>query len=152
MDAIDREILRIVQKDASLSIAEIAARVGLSQTPCWKRLQRLEASGVIVRRIALLDPLKLGLGITVFVAVELDDHSGKTLARFAAAIATMDEVMESYRMAGDVDFLLRVVAPDTAAFDSFYKRLIETMPLKKVTSRVALQTVKAETAFPIAAR
>ncbi len=151
MDAIDRKILRVVQKDASLSIAEIASRVGLSQTPCWKRLQRLEATGVIKRRIAVLDPVKLGLGITVFVAIEVGDHSGKALAHFATEIAAMDEVMDFYRMAGDVDFMLRVVAPDTAAFDSFYKRLIETMPLKKVTSRFALESIKAETAFPIAA-
>jgi Lrp/AsnC family transcriptional regulator len=150
MDGIDKKILRIVQKDAALSIAEIASRVGLSQTPCWKRLQRLEATGVIKRRIAVLDPQKLGLGITVFVAIEVGDHSGKTLTRFAAEIAAMDEVMDFYRMAGDVDFMLRVVAPDTAAFDTFYKRLIETMPLKKVTSRFALETVKAETAYPIA--
>lgn len=150
MDGIDKKILRIVQRDASLSIAEIASRVGLSQTPCWKRLQRLEATGVIKRRIAVLDPVKLGLGITVFVAIEVGDHSGKTLTRFAAEIAAMDEVMDFYRMAGDVDFMLRVVAPDTAAFDQFYRRLIEMMPLKKVTSRFALETVKAETAFPIA--
>jgi Lrp/AsnC family transcriptional regulator len=151
MDAIDRKILRVVQKDASLSIAEIASRVGLSQTPCWKRLQRLEASGVIKRRIAVLDPVKLGLGITVFVAIEVGDHSGKALTHFATEIAAMDEVMDFYRMAGDVDFMLRVVASDTAAFDLFYKRLIETMPLKKVTSRFALESIKAETAFPIAA-
>jgi Lrp/AsnC family transcriptional regulator len=149
MDAIDKKILRIIQKDASLSISEIASRVGLSQTPCWKRLQRLEATGVIKRRVAVLDPAKLGIGITVFVAIEVGDHSGKTLAHFATQIAAMDEVMDFYRMAGDVDFMLRVVAPDTAAFDQFYKRLIDTMPLKKVTSRFALETVKEETAFPI---
>jgi Lrp/AsnC family transcriptional regulator len=150
MDAIDKKILRIVQKDASLPISEIAAMVGLSQTPCWKRLQRLEATGVIKRRIAVLDPTKLGLGVTVFVAIEVGDHSGKSLARFASEIAAMDEVMDFYRMAGDVDFMLRVVAPDTAAFDSFYKQLIEMMPLKKVTSRFALENIKAETAYPIA--
>jgi Lrp/AsnC family transcriptional regulator len=149
MDAIDKKILRIIQKDASLSISEIASRVGLSQTPCWKRLQRLEASGVIKRRVAVLDPAKLGIRITVFVAIEVGDHSGKTLAHFAAQMAAMDEVMDIYRLAGDVDFMLRVVAPDTAAFDLFYKRLIDTMPLKKVTSRVALETMKEETAFPI---
>jgi Lrp/AsnC family transcriptional regulator len=149
MDVIDRKILRVVQKDASLSIAEIASRVGLSQTPCWKRLHRLEAMGVIKRRIALLDPLKLGLGITVFVAIEVGDHSAKALARFATELAAMDEVMDFYRMAGDVDFMLRVVASDTAAFDDFYKRLIEMMPLKKVTSRFALESIKTETAFPI---
>ncbi len=150
MDAIDRQILRIVQKDASLAVREIAAQAGLSQTACWKRLQRLDASGVIKRRVALLDPLKLGLGLTAFVSVQVGDHSGKSIARFTAEIAAMEEVMECYRMAGDVDYGLRVVVPDAAAFDVFYKRLIETIPLKNVTSRFALENVKSETAFPIA--
>ncbi|WP_198017239.1 Lrp/AsnC family transcriptional regulator [Methylocapsa acidiphila] len=150
LDAIDKRILRIVQKDASLSISEIANRVGLSQTPCWKRLQRLEASGVIRRRIAVLDPSKLGLGITVFVSIQVDDHSGKALARIASDLAAMEEVMDVYRLAGDVDYVLRVVAHDTSAFDAFYKRLIEIVPLKNVTSRFALENIKSETAFPIA--
>jgi len=149
MDVIDKRILRIVQYDVSLSIREISTKVGLSQTPCWKRLQRLDAAGVIKRRIALLDPAKLGLGLTVFVSVEVGDHSSKTLARFAAEIAAMGEVMEFYRLAGDVDYVLRVVVPDTEAFDAFYKRLVETLPLKKVTSRIALENIKSETAFPI---
>src|SRR5674536_116103 len=105
MDMIDKRILRILQKDASLSIGEIAVQVGLSQTPCWKRLQRLGASGVIKRRIALLDPLKLGLGLTAFVSIEVGDHGGKALVRFAAEIAAMEEVMDFYRMAGDVDYV-----------------------------------------------
>ncbi|MGA3339123.1 MAG: Lrp/AsnC family transcriptional regulator [Methylocella sp.] len=149
MDLIDKRILRIVQRDARQSIGQIATQVGLSQTPCWKRLQRLDASGVIKRRIALLDPVKLGLGLTVLVSIEVGDHAGKALARFAAEVAAMDEVMEFYRVAGDVDYFLRVVVPDAAAFDAFYMRLIETMPLKKVTSRFALENIKSETAFPI---
>ncbi|PNG25975.1 Lrp/AsnC family transcriptional regulator [Methylocella silvestris] len=150
LDPIDRRILRIVQTDASLSIHEIASRVGLSQTPCWKRLQRLEAAGVIKRRIAILDPIKLGLGITVFVTIEVGDHSGQGLERFSAALAAMDEVMDFYRTAGDVDYILRVVVADTATFDDFYKRLIALAPLKNVTSRFALENIKSETAFPIA--
>jgi Lrp/AsnC family transcriptional regulator len=149
LDAIDRRILRIIQKDASISINEIGLRVGLSQTPCWKRLQRLEAAGVIKRRIALLDPMKLGLGITVFVTIQVGDHATAALNRFASEIGAMDEVMDFYRMAGDVDYILRVVVPDTAAFDDFYKRLIEIIPLKNVTSRFALESIKCETAFPI---
>jgi Lrp/AsnC family transcriptional regulator len=149
MDAIDKRILHIVQKDVSLSIREISTQVGLSQTPCWKRLQRLDAAGVIKRRIALLDPMKLGLGLTVFVSVEVGDHSSPALARFAAEIAAMGEVMEFYRLAGEVDYVLRVVVPDAAAFDEFYKRLIESIPLKKVISRFALENIKSETAFPI---
>lgn len=149
MDVIDKRILRLVQKDARLSIGQIANQVGLSQTPCWKRLQKLDASGVIKRRIALLDPAKLGLSLTVLVSIEVGDHANKSLTRFATEIAAMDEVMEFYRLAGDVDYFLRVVVPDAAAFDIFYKRLIEIMPLKKVTSRFALENIKSETAFPI---
>jgi Lrp/AsnC family transcriptional regulator len=149
MDLIDKLILRIVQKDARMSIGQIATQVGLSQTPCWKRLQRLDSSGVIKRRIALLDPVKLGLGLTVLVSIEVGDHAGKSLTRFAAEIAAMEEVMEFYRLAGDVDYFLRVVVPDAPAFDAFYKRLIEILPLKKVTSRFALENIKSETAFPI---
>ncbi len=149
MDTIDKRILRIVQKDVSLPICVIATQAGLSRTACWKRLRRLDAAGVIKRRVALLDPLKLGLGLTAFVSVQVGDHSGKAIARFAAEITAMEEVMECYRMAGDVDYGLRVVVPDAAAFDVFYKRLIETIPLKNVTSRFALENVKSETAFPI---
>lgn len=149
MDATDRKILQIVQTDSSLSIAAIAAKVGLSQTPCWKRIQKLEAEGIIRRRIALLDPQKLGLGITVFVTIEVGEHAHDKLDQFAQSISAMDEVLDLYRMAGDVDYLLKVIVADTKSFDAFYKRLIETLPLKKVTSRFALESIKAETALPI---
>jgi Lrp/AsnC family transcriptional regulator len=149
MDAIDRKILAVVQQDASLSVAEIGQRVGLSSTPCWKRLQRLEADGVILRRVALVDPDKLGLGITVFVSVETGDHSQDWLRRFAEVVTAMPEVMEFYRMAGDVDYMLRVVVPDIAGYDSFYKRLIAAIPLKNVTSRFAMERVKYTTAYPL---
>ena len=109
MDAIDRKILATLQEDASLSVAEIGQRVGLSSTPCWKRIQRLEADGVIQKRVAIVDQDKIGLGITVFVSVETDDHSQEWLGRFADAVSAMPEVMEFYRMAGDVDYMLRVV-------------------------------------------
>src|SRR6187200_3111523 len=102
MDAIDRKILAVVQEDASLSVAEIGSRVGLSSTPCWKRIQRLEAEGVITRRVALVDPAKIGLGITVFVSIETGDHSQEWLTRFAELVGAIPEVMEVYRMAGDV--------------------------------------------------
>jgi Lrp/AsnC family transcriptional regulator len=150
MDAIDRKILAVVQEDASLSVAEIGQRVGLSSTPCWKRLQRLEADGVITRRVALVDPERIGLGITVFVSVETGDHSQDWLERFADVVGDMPEVMEFYRMAGDVDYMLRVVVPDIAGYDTFYKKLIATVPLKNVTSRFAMERIKSTTALPIA--
>jgi Lrp/AsnC family transcriptional regulator len=150
MDAIDRKILAVVQEDASLSVADIGQKVGLSSTPCWKRLQRLEADGVIMRRVALIDPEKIGLGITVFVSVETGDHSQEWLAKFAEVVNAMPEVMEFYRMAGDVDYVLRVVVHDMASYDTFYKKLIATVPLKNVTSRFAMERIKSTTALPIA--
>ena len=149
MDAIDRKILRELQADASLSIAELADRVGLSQTPCWKRIQKLEASGVITGRVALVSPEKLGLGLTVFVSIEAPDHSREWLRRFADTVTAMPEVMEFYRMAGDVDYMLRVVVSDMAAYDNFYKQLIGTIPLKNVTSRFAMERIKSTTALPV---
>jgi Lrp/AsnC family transcriptional regulator len=149
MDGIDRKILAVMQEDASLSVAEIGSRVGLSSTPCWKRIQRLEADGVITRRVALIDPAKIGLGITVFVSVETGDHSQEWLGRFAQEVSSMPEVMEFYRMAGDVDYMLRVVVPDIAGYDTFYKKLIGTVPLKNVTSRFAMEKIKSTTALPI---
>ena len=151
MDRIDVKILDLLQRDSSLSIAEIGTRVGLSQTPCWKRIQKLEAEGVIQRRVAVLDPDKLGLGLTVFVSVQIGDHSQDELDRFARAVDAMPEVLDFYRMAGDIDYLLKVSVPDTAAYDRFYKQLIATIPLKNVTSRFAMERVKATTVLPIAA-
>jgi Lrp/AsnC family transcriptional regulator len=149
MDAIDRKILAVVQENAALPVAEIGARVGLSSTPCWKRLQRLEAEGVILRRVAILDQDKLGFGVTVFVGVETDDHSEGWLNNFAATVSAMPEVMDFYRLAGDVDYILRVVIPDIQAYDAFYKRLIAAVPLKNVTSRFAMERIKSTTALAI---
>src|SRR5437588_5012490 len=149
MDAIDRKILAVVQEDASLSVAEIGSRVGLSSTPCWKRIQRLEADGVIQRRVAVVDQDKLGLGVTVFVSVETGDHSEEWLRRFAEVVSAQPEVMEFYRMAGDVDYMLRVVVPDIQGYDAFYKRLISAVPLNNVTSRFAMERIKLTTALPI---
>ena len=149
MDAIDLKILAVLQKDASLSVAEIGNRVGLSSTPCWKRIQRLEADGVIQRRVAIVDQDRLGLGVTVFVSVETGDHSEEWLKRFADVVSGLPEVMEFYRMAGDVDYMLRVVVPDIPGYDAFYKRLIATVPLKNVTSRFAMEKIKSTTELPI---
>jgi len=149
MDAIDRKILALLQQNASLSIAEVGKRVGLSSTPCWKRIQRMEADGVLVKRVALVDQDRIGLGVTVFVSIETGDHSQDWLDRFAQTIGAMPEVMEFYRMAGDVDYMLRVVVPDIAGYDAFYKRMIAAVPLKNVTSRFAMEKIKFTTALPI---
>ena len=149
MDDVDRKILAILQEDASVSVAEIANQVGLSQTPCWRRIQRLEENGVIQRRVALLDPVAIGLGLTVFVEIESGDHSKEWLDRFAETVVSMPEVMEVHRMAGDVDYLLRVASANMAEFDLFYRKLIALLPLKNVTSRFAMELVKGTTAYPI---
>ena len=149
MDAIDRKIIAVLQDNAALSVADIGQRVGLSSTPCWKRIQRLEADGVIVKRVALIDQDRIGLGISVFVSIVSGDHSQDWLDRFAKTVTAMPEVMEFYRMAGDVDYMLRVVVPDIAGYDAFYKRLIATVPLKNVTSRFAMEKIKSTTALPI---
>src|SRR5438046_5363750 len=149
MDAIDRKILGVLQQDASLSVAEIGNRVGLSSTPCWKRIQRLEAERVITKRVALVDQDKIGLGVTVFVSIETGDHSQEWLDRFATEVGAMPEVMEFYRMAGDVDYMLRVVVPDIQGYDTFYKKLIASVSLKNVTSRFAMEKIKSTTALPI---
>jgi Lrp/AsnC family transcriptional regulator len=149
MDAIDRKILGVLQTDASLSVAEIGRRVGLSSTPCWKRIQKLEADGIIEKRVAVVNQDKVGLGVTVFVSIETDDHSEAWLAKFAELVGAMPEVLEFYRMAGDVDYMLRVVVPDIHGYDRFYKQLIASLPLKNVTSRFAMERIKSTTALPL---
>jgi len=149
MDTIDRKILAVLQENAELSVAEIGSRVGLSSTPCWKRIQRLEAEGVIQKRVALVDQDRIGLGVTIFVSVETGDHSQDWLDRFAQVVGAMPEVMEFYRMAGDVDYMLRVVVADMASYDVFYKKLISAVPLKNVTSRFAMEKIKSTTALPV---
>jgi Lrp/AsnC family transcriptional regulator len=151
MDAVDLKILAILQEDASLSVQEVANRVNLSQTPCWRRIQKLEESGIIARRVAIVDPEKIGFGLSVFVEIETGDHSAAWLERFAAAVLSLPEVMEVYRMAGDVDYLLRIAVSIMADYDTFYRKLIAAVPLKNVTSRFAMERVKFTTAYPVLA-
>jgi Lrp/AsnC family transcriptional regulator len=149
-DATDRAILRLLQRDAGLSLADIAKEVGLTPTPCWKRIRRMEHEGIVTGRVVLLDPEKVGLGVSVFVAIETGDHSAPWIETFADTVAKMPEIVECWRLGGDVDYLLRVVVPDMAAFDAFYRRLTAQVPsLRKVTSRFAMERVKSTTALPI---
>lgn len=143
LDRLDRAILRLLADDASLSLAEVAEKVGLTPTPCWKRIRRMEQDGIILRRVAVLDPAKIGVPVTVFVAVETADHSAQWLERFAAAVADMPQIVDAWRMSGDVDYLLHVVVADIAAYDDFYRRLIAAVPLRNVTSRFAMERLKA---------
>lgn len=151
MDEIDRKLLALLQDDATLSMAQLADAVGLSATPVWKRVQKLEQAGTIQRRVALLEPEHVGVGLIVFVAIEAPEHSSDWMARFHAAIDAMPEVMDAYRMAGEVDYMLRVAVADMSAFDGFYKRLIGAVPLKNVTSRFAMERLKQTTAYPLIA-
>ena len=142
MDRLDREILRLITHDASLSLAQIAERVGLTPTPCWKRIRRMEETGIILRRVTVIDPSKVGLPVSVFVEVETADHSADWLRRFADVVRTMPEIVDAWRMSGDVDYLLHVVVPDIAAYDEFYRRLIGAVPLRNVTSRFSMERLK----------
>lgn len=149
LDLIDRKIAAELMRDATLAVAQIADRVGLSQTPCWKRIQKLEAAGVLTGRVALADPGRLGLALTVFVGIEAPDHSASWREAFVRVLQTMPQVMELHRMAGETDYLLRLSLPDMLAFDVFYKALTEALPIKKVTSGFSMERIIFTTAYPI---
>ncbi len=149
MDRIDRKILAGLQQDASRSVAEIAEQAGLSTTPCWRRIQKLEKDGVIRRRVALLDAAKLNCGVTVFVHLRTSQHNYDWLEKFSKAVERMEEVVEFYRMSGDIDYLLRVVVPDIASYDAVYKRLIKAADFAGVSSSFALEEIKNTTALPL---
>lgn len=149
MDAIDKKILSLLQEDASLTVNELARRVGLSPNPCWRRVQRLEADGVIRKRVTLLNAAALNAGVTVFVAIKTNQHSAAWFKAFAKNINAIPEVMEFYRMSGEVDYLLRVVVPDIAAYDAVYKQLIRTPGLSDVSSSFAMEQIKYTTALPL---
>jgi Lrp/AsnC family transcriptional regulator len=149
LDFIDYKILAILQEDVSASVADVASRVGLSQTPCWKRIQKLESSGVIARRVAILSPEAVGLGLTVYVSIVVGEHSEEWLENFTNQINDMPEVVEFYRMAGDIDYLLKVVAANISQFDEFYKKLLKISTFKNVASRFAMERIKSTTALPL---
>ena len=149
MDRIDLRILDLLQRDATLSTSNIAETVGLSTTPCWRRIQNLEKEGVIARRVALLDRDLLNVGVDAFVAIRTNEHNKRWLDAFAKAVAAFPEVIELYRMSGEVDYLMRVVVPDLAAYDSFYLRLIREADLHDVSSSFAMERIKYTTALPL---
>ena len=149
MDQIDKQILMQLQHNAAQPVADIARKVGLSATPCWRRIQRMEEAGIIRKRVALLDSKAIGVGMSVFVAVRTDQHNSEWLKNFAGLVAEMDEVVEFYRMSGEVDYLLRVVVPDMSAYDSFYRKLIGNVQLTDVSSSFAMEEIKYTTALPL---
>ena len=149
MDRLDHKILACLQEDAGLSVAEIGERVGLSSTPCWRRIRNLEDTGIIERRVALLNRTRLGLDTTVFVAVKTSQHTEEWLQHFADVVAAFPEIVEFYRMSGDVDYLMKVVVADIPAFDAFYKRLIAAVDLSDVSSSFAMEEIKFTTVLPL---
>ncbi len=149
IDSIDRKILELLQQNADLQIAELEDQVGLSQTSCWRRVQRLKELGVIKRGVMLVDREKINVGVTVFVSVRTSTHTQDWIDRFKAAVELIPEVVEFYRMSGDIDYLLRVVVPDIAAYDRVYKRLIANTQLADVSSSFAMEELKFTTALPL---
>ncbi len=149
LDLLDRKILHHLQQDASLTIKELAEKVHLSSTPCWKRIQRMEEVGIIRSRVALLNPEKVGRGITVFLAIKTDKHNAEWSQRFADVMSSFSEIVEIYRMSGEVDYLLRIVVPDIPAYDALYKNIIGKIDLTDMTSMFAMEQMKYTTALPI---
>ena len=149
LDRIDRRILAILQTDSSRSAADIAKEVGLTTTPCWRRIQKLQRDGIIRANVSLLDRERLGLGVDVFVAVKTSEHDAAWLAAFAKTVSQFDEVVECYRMSGDIDYLMRVVVADIDTYDQFYRRLIDEIKLTDVSSSFAMECLKYTTAVPL---
>jgi Lrp/AsnC family transcriptional regulator len=149
LDAIDIKILRILQRDCAIAVADIAKEVGLSTTPCWRRIQKFDQEGIIAARVALLNPKKVKAAVTVFVAITTSEHSLGWLERFHAVLQEFPQVVEAYRMSGQVDYLLRVVVPDIESYDRFYKQLIDRIALSDVSSSFAMEQIKFTTELPL---
>ncbi|PQA78167.1 Lrp/AsnC family transcriptional regulator [Rhodoferax sp. TS-BS-61-7] len=149
LDRMDRAILGALQEDGTLSAAQLGEKVGLSSTPCWKRVKAMEESGLIEKRVAIVNRAQAGLPVTVFVSLRTNRHDEAWLRKFAASVSSMPEVMEFHRMSGDVDYLLKVVAADIAGYDRFYKRLIQNAQLAGVSSAFSMEEIKSTTALPL---
>lgn len=149
LDAIDIKILELLQEDCTLPISEVGKAVGLSTTPCWRRIQKMEQDGVILKRVALVDPKAVASHVTVFVAIKAPKHSLQWQDQFKAAIKAFPEILEAYRMSGQADYMLRVCVADIAGYDEFYKALISRINLEEVTSSFAIEHIKYSTALPL---
>jgi len=149
MDRLDRKILRLLQEDSTLAVADLAKKVGLSTTPCWRRIQKMEEEGVIKARVAVLDPAKVNSKVTVFVFITTNQHNEDWLTRFSKVIGEFPEVVEFYRMSGQIDYLLKIVVPDIEAYDAFYKKLVSKIDIMDVSSAFAMEAIKNATALPL---
>jgi len=149
MDAIDKRILNLLQEDSTLSIADIGDKVGLSTTPCWRRISNLQKKGIIKKQVTLLDRESINLRVDVFISIRTRHHNADWLDKFAEVVSAFPEVVEFYRMSGDIDYLMRVVVPDIKAYDTFYKRLIEKVDIQDVSASFAMEQIKYTTALPV---
>jgi Lrp/AsnC family transcriptional regulator len=150
LDEFDRRILAALQADAAIPVARLAEQVGLSATPCWRRVQKLEQAGFIRKRVALLDREKLNVGVTVFIAIRTSQHNAAWLERLRSALADIPEVLDFYRMSGEIDYLIRAVVPNIQTYDAVYQRLISRIDLTDVTSMFAMEEIKSTTEIPLA--
>jgi Lrp/AsnC family transcriptional regulator len=148
MDNFDHKILELMQRDASLSVGEVADRVALSKTACWRRIQKLEQAGVIRGKVALLNPDALNLGLTVYISVRTNQHNDQWAHKFNAVVEGIPEVLEVYRMSGDLDYLMKAVVSDMAGYDRLYKKLI-VVDLFDVSSSFVMETLKQTTELPL---
>ena len=149
MDSTDKAILALLQRDSSTPVSEIADSVGLSATPCWRRIKKLEEEGVIRKRVALADMSALNLSLTAFISVKTAQHTEAWLKKFGDAIRRIPEIVEVHRMSGEIDYLMKVVAPDMASFDRVYKRLITAAEFSDVTSTFSMEEIKSTTELPL---
>jgi len=149
MDNFDKKILKILQSDCTQSVSDVASQVGLSTTPCWRRIQAMEKHGIIKGRVALADPEKLNVGLTVFVMIKTNQHNPEWLDDFSKISKDFPEISEFYRMSGEVDYLLRVVVSDMKAYDHFYKKLITQASFADISSSFAMEEIKYTTALPV---
>lgn len=149
LNDIDLRLIAVLQRDASIAIDELAKQVGLTKTPCWRRLQKLEKSGIIKGKVALLDAKLLDLNVSVFVQVKTSKHDSEWLAQFSKTVSAFPEVVDFYRMSGEYDYLLRVVVKDIANYDAFYQRFIQATSLTDVTSSFAMEEIKRSTELPL---
>ena len=149
VDELDRKIVQLLQDDATLSVREIGESVGLSATPCWRRIRNLEERGVLTKRVTLVDPAKINLGVSALVFIRTNEHNKLWLQKFVDGVSDIPEIIEAYRTSGEVDYVLKVLVPDLAAFDDFYKRLIDKVELYDVRSTLILEAVKHSTSLPL---
>ncbi len=149
MDEIDRRILHWLQQDATMPVAELADRAGISPTPCWRRVQRLVKDGIILRRVALLDAKRINVGVNVFVSIRTNQHKKAWADQFCRAVMALPEVVGFYRMAGQIDYLMHIVVPGIDAYDDVYTRLISEIELYDVSASFAIETLKSTTALPL---